>query len=120
MTTELIPGPPRFNSEREEADWWFNNPDYVLQEFVRAKAEGRLGYGTAMKRLAEKRAAISTTIRIEDADLELARSQADEKGLRYQTYLKMLIHEQLVKQEAKRTRAAQSEKSTKPKKRKAA
>lgn len=120
METKLIPGPPHFNSEREEADWWFNNQDYILQEFLRAKAEGRLGHGTLAKRLAEKQAAVRTTIRIDDADLTLARNQAEEKGLRYQTYLKMLIHEQLIKQEVKRTRASQSEKSAKPKKRKVA
>ena len=47
---------PKFNSEAEEADWWFNNPDYILQEFKRAAAEGRLGHGTAMRQMAEKQA----------------------------------------------------------------
>ena len=89
---------PRFNSEKEEADWWFNNPDYVLQEFKRAKAEGRLGHGTAMRQMAERQAAKSTTIRLDPTDLSLAKEQAEKKGLRYQTYLKMLLHEALSKE----------------------
>jgi hypothetical protein len=65
---------PRFNSEKEEAEWWDNNPDYILQEFKRAKAEGRLGHGTVARRMAEiKAAAKSTTIRLDPTDLSLAR-----------------------------------------------
>ena len=89
---------PKFSSEKEEADWWFNNPDYILQEFKRAKAEGRLGHGTAMRQMAERQAAKSTTIRLDPTDLSLAKEQAEKKGLRYQTYLKMLIHEALRKE----------------------
>jgi predicted DNA binding CopG/RHH family protein len=72
-----------------------------LQEFERAKAEGRLGHGTALKRAAEKQAARSMTIRLDEDDLSLARRQAERKGLRYQTYLKMLIHEALGREEAR-------------------
>jgi predicted DNA binding CopG/RHH family protein len=93
---------PKFASEREEADWWANNPEFILQEFKRAKAEGRLGHGTVARRMAEiKSAAKSTTIRLDEVDLSLARKQADRKGLRYQTYLKMLIHEALGREEAR-------------------
>jgi predicted DNA binding CopG/RHH family protein len=91
---------PRFASEKEEAEWWDNNPDFLLREFEKAAAEGRLGYGTAKKRFEERQAAKSTTIRLDEQDLSLAKSQAEKKGLRYQTYLKMLIHEALVREEA--------------------
>jgi predicted DNA binding CopG/RHH family protein len=86
---------PKFSSEKEEAVWWDNNPDYILQEFKRATVEGRLGHGTVMRQMAERQAAKSTTIRLDPADLSLAKQQAEKKGLRYQTYLKMLIHEAL-------------------------
>ena len=89
---------PKFNSEKEQAEWWYNNPEYILQEFKRAKAEGRLGHGTAMRQMAERQAAKSTTIRLDSTDLSLAKTQAEKKGLRYQTYLKMLIHEALSKE----------------------
>ncbi len=48
---------PKFNSEREEAEWWDSNPDFVLQVLQQAKAECRLGHGTVMRKVAEMRAA---------------------------------------------------------------
>lgn len=89
---------PRFSSEKEEAEWWDKNPEYILQQFKRAAAEGRLGHGTAMREMAARQAAKSTTIRLDPDDLLLAKAQAEKKGLRYQTYLKMLIHEALGKE----------------------
>jgi hypothetical protein len=55
-TSKEITRPPHFNSEAEEADWWAANPEFVLQELERAKAEGRLGHGTVLRRAAERRA----------------------------------------------------------------
>ena len=76
------------------------NPDYILQEFSRAKAEGRLGHGTAARQMAEiKEAAKSTTIRLDPTDISLAKAQAQKKGLKYQTYVKMLLHEALQREE---------------------
>jgi predicted DNA binding CopG/RHH family protein len=91
MATEPITR-PKFASEREEADWWAANPDYVLQRLQLAEAEGRLGHGTAAKRLGLTAA---TTIRLSQEDLAKAREQAEKKGLGYQTYIKMLLHEAL-------------------------
>jgi predicted DNA binding CopG/RHH family protein len=47
----------------------------------------------------------STTIRLDHGDIAKAREQAAERGLRYQTYLKMIIHEALSKEERKRKSA---------------
>ena len=95
--SEEIAKLPKFKNETEETQWWFDNQTIVLEMFEKAKAEGRLGHGTVMKQLAEKRlAARSTTIRLDPSDVSLAKSQAERKGLRYQTYLKMLIHEALL------------------------
>ncbi len=99
MAIEEIKGPPRFSSEKEEAEWWDKNPDFILQELKRAKAEGRLGYGTAVKQAAARQAAKSTTIRMDEGDLTRAKKLAEQKGLRYQTYLKMLLHEALQEEE---------------------
>jgi predicted DNA binding CopG/RHH family protein len=99
MASNEIPGPPRFKNEAEEAEWWFKNPDFILQELQRAKSEGRLGHGSVLRKAAEKQAAKSTTIRLDEGDLTLAKLQAEKKGLRYQTYLKMLIHEALRREE---------------------
>jgi predicted DNA binding CopG/RHH family protein len=80
-----------FKSEAEEAQWWDENQDDLAQEFEKAAAEGTLGRGT----VARKGKTPTTTIRLDPEDISRARAQAELKGLRYQTYLKMLIHESL-------------------------
>jgi predicted DNA binding CopG/RHH family protein len=80
-----------FASEAEEAAWWESHEDELLDEFKKAEAEGRLGFGTIAKRAALP----STTIRLDPEDIAKARVQASERGLRYQTYLKMIIHQAL-------------------------
>jgi predicted DNA binding CopG/RHH family protein len=99
MSNDNILDMPKFTTEREEAEWWDNNPDFLLKQLQQAREEGRLGHGTAVRKALEKQAAKSTTIRLDEGDLSLAKKQAGNKGLRYQTYLKMLIHEALVREE---------------------
>jgi len=85
---------PDFESEAEEADWWFNHQDEILGDFEQASKEGRLLRGSA----ARVSALPTTTIRLDPADIEMARTLAEKKGLKYQTYLKMVIHEALLKE----------------------
>lgn len=80
-----------FKSEADEAQWWEGNQDALAQEFKRAVADGTLGHGS----VARKGKTPTTTIRLDPDDISRARVQAEQKGLRYQTYLKMLIHEAL-------------------------
>jgi len=85
-----------FASEAEEAAWLESHEDELLEEFKKATAEGRVGIGTVAKRAALP----STTIRLDPEDIAKARVQAEKRGLRYQTYLKMIIHEELRKAES--------------------
>lgn len=85
----------KFRSEEEEANWWDSHQDALAVEFKRAAADGTLGHGTA----ARKGATPTTTIRLVPGDIALARSQAERRGLRYQTYLKMMIHQALQQEE---------------------
>lgn len=80
-----------FANEAEEAAWWEANEDALADEFEKATAEGRVGIGTVARRAALP----TTTIRLDPDDIAKARVQAAERGLRYQTYLKMVIHEAL-------------------------
>ena len=69
----------------------------------RFEEAGTLGKGT-VARLARERALRSgasptITIRLPEADIERARAFAAQKGLRYQTYLKMLLHQALNSEE---------------------
>jgi hypothetical protein len=102
---------PKFATEAEEARWWFENDDLVSAEFVKAAAEGRLRRGGVRRLLAERGLPVpppqplpSTTIRLDPEDIAKARVQAAERGLRYQTYLKMIIHQAL--REAEKTQSS--------------
>jgi predicted DNA binding CopG/RHH family protein len=87
-----------FANEAEEGAWWESHEDELADEFEKATAEGRVGIGTVAKRAALP----STTIRLDPEDIAKARVQAAKRGLRYQTYLKMIIHEALRNEELKR------------------
>ncbi|HZZ37997.1 MAG TPA: hypothetical protein VFE06_02625 [Acidobacteriaceae bacterium] len=80
-----------FRNEAEEAEWWDRHQDALAGEFEKAAAAGTLGRGTA----ARKGSIPTTTIRLDPEDIARARAQAAHLGLRYQTYLKMLIHQAL-------------------------
>jgi predicted DNA binding CopG/RHH family protein len=85
---------PKFKSEAEEAKWWFDNQDELLKDFQQAAKEGRL-----RRRTGDRIGSLpTTTIRLDPVDIELAREQAEKRGLKYQTYLKMVIHEALMKE----------------------
>jgi predicted DNA binding CopG/RHH family protein len=99
---------PKFATEAEEAKWWYENDDLIFKEFQKAAKEGRLGRDGARRLFAEKGIAFpeskatptpTTTIRLDPDDIAKARVQAAARGLRYQTYLKMIIHEALLKAE---------------------
>ena len=94
----------RFKTETQEAEWWAKNQDLVADRFEQAKATGKLGSGTVARVARERQAGASPTItiRLAEEDLTRARILAAEKGLRYQTYLKMLLH-QALNSEEKRT-----------------
>lgn len=101
---------PEFANESEEAKWWYDNRDKVSDEFLKAAKESRLKRGSAMRLLAERgikpaQPLPTTTIRLDPDDIAKARVQAAERGLRYQTYLKMILHEALGKEEKKRKSA---------------
>jgi predicted DNA binding CopG/RHH family protein/uncharacterized DUF497 family protein len=100
-------GPP-FKTENQEAEWWAKNQDLIAERFEQAKATGKLGNGTvarvARERAIQHGASPTITIRLAEDDLARARTLAAEKGLRYQTYLKMLLHQALNSEEKKARR----------------
>ena len=104
---------PKFANEAEEAKWWFENQDLIFREFQKAAEAGRVGRGGVRRLFAERgipfrepQTTVSptptTTIRFDPEDIAKARVQAAERGLRYQTYLKMIIHEALRDAEKKK------------------
>jgi predicted DNA binding CopG/RHH family protein len=91
---------PEFKSEAEEARWYEKNQDALLTEFKNAAEDGTLARGSLTKRGLTP----TTTIRLDKGDIELAKRQAEQRGLRYQTYLKMLIHQALREESPRATR----------------
>jgi predicted DNA binding CopG/RHH family protein len=86
---------PKFENEAEEANWLYENRENLANEFLQAAKEGRVRQGTLLQRGITP----PTTIRLAPEDISRARALAERRGLRYQTYLKMLIHEALEREE---------------------
>lgn len=93
-------------TEFEEARWFEENQDRLLKLFEKAEKEGALRIGgksvgiTLSKRtgaLARPRSQ-KVMLRIPTDDLDRARQQAAYKGIGYQTYIKMLLHQALEQQ----------------------
>jgi predicted DNA binding CopG/RHH family protein len=93
---------PKFKTEAEEAQWWYDSREKVEDALINAMDTGTIRHGAAQRLTSEARASRNVTIRIAEADLDLARKQAEEKGLPYQTYIKSVLHEALVKRGRRR------------------
>jgi len=81
---------PKFRSEKEEAEWWDAHPEVATRLLKQA-----LRQGAVQRRLGETRI---VTMRVPVRDLEAAQELAGRKGLPYQTYMKMLLHQALEKE----------------------
>jgi hypothetical protein len=86
---------PKFENEADEARWLYENREGLATAFLQAAQEGRVRQGT----LRQRGVTPPTTIRLALEDISRVRTLADRRGLRYQTYLKMLIHEALEREE---------------------
>jgi predicted DNA binding CopG/RHH family protein len=86
---------PKFENETDEANWAYENREGLAAEFLKAAKEGRVRQGP----LKQRGVTPPTTIRLAPEDMSRARTLAERRGLRYQTYLKMLIHEALEREE---------------------
>ena len=94
---------PKFATESGEAAWCYKHRGKLVQAFKAAASRGELRTGTAARMAQERAAGITptTTIRLDPGDLSRARTLAAKRGLRYQTYLKMLLHQALDAEEKK-------------------
>ena len=94
------PKVPKFDSEAEEATWWDDHRNMVEEELLKAIRDRTVQSGAAQRLAMQSRTSKNITIRMPVADLERARRLADSKGLGYQTYMKMLLHEALSREES--------------------
>jgi predicted DNA binding CopG/RHH family protein len=77
---------PKFATEAEEAKWWDGHMEVVEENLVEAIQHGTARRGTAQRilnaaRQANRGVSRNITIRMAEADLDLARKQAEERGL---------------------------------------
>src|SRR5438445_13582840 len=98
---------PRFATEAEEAEWWYKNRNIHGKQLLAAVKSGEAQVLTKEKLLeriaaSKKKPAPVVALRIPEADLALARKQAEEKGLPYQTYIKSLLNETLSEREKRK------------------
>jgi len=92
---------PAFPTEYQEADWWYKNRKKLDRDLVKAARAGQLKVldrKALLRRIARSKASKVISIRLPESDLELARVQAVQKGLPYQTYIKSLLHQALEQQ----------------------
>jgi len=94
---------PQFKSEAAEADWLSSTAgrENTHQQFQDAAKNGTLRRGTppvALKALATAGRTVSINIRISADDVQKAHQLANEKGIGYQTVIKMLLHEALTQE----------------------
>ena len=86
---------PKFSSEAKEAEWWDSRrPEIEMEIRRRMKQKPAVTLG---KLIQGAKISQPVTLRIPKGDLETARRLAAEKGLGYQTYIKMLLREALAK-----------------------
>jgi len=80
---------PKFRTETEEADWWDTHPELATEIMRRAIKSGKAKRAVLLK---------TVTMRLPVLDIKTAQDLAHQKGLPYQTYIKMLLHEALKKE----------------------
>ena len=90
---------PKFKTEAAEARWWDRQGGRIARDLEAAVGarEDLTAQPAALLRAAAT--AKNITIRLPLKDLEKARALARRRGLRYQTYVKMLLHQALVADE---------------------
>ena len=95
---------PSFRSEDEEADWWASRAGraYVKQKSTASQskpaAKATRPAGSRLVARLNKKRSVQIALRLPEADLAQARKIADRKGIGYQTLLKMLVREGLIRE----------------------
>lgn len=89
---------PAFKSEREEADWWYDNREKHAEEFIVAMAEGRVQQGGMARRLAAARA--YAAYGLDRKDVSRAETLAEHRGMSLEKYLSQIVHEAIDREES--------------------
>jgi predicted DNA binding CopG/RHH family protein len=103
MDRKTLAVPPAL-SRKEEAAWWEKRKAAVEADLRRAIRGGTtLSLSEVPAQAKRKKDLQPVTIRLASEDIDTARKIASDKGIGYQTYIKMLLHEALSKEANRRT-----------------
>jgi hypothetical protein len=105
MKKQPKPTRPVFATEADEAKWWFKNREQHGKQVLASTRAGSAHVLTREKlldRIAATRKTPSPVVALRIPEADLARKQAEKKGLPYQTYIKSLLHETLTLREKSR------------------
>jgi hypothetical protein len=87
---------PKFVSEKEEADWWYENREKHDEEFVQAAAEGRVQRGNLREHFAALRR--GSTVSLDPETAKESQELAERCGVDVPHLLRTLVHEALQRQ----------------------
>ena len=89
---------PKFTSEAEDAKWHQRN-----RRALERAAERRILEGSTLtlQQAADRAKTRPVTLRLAATDIDAARAMAAQKGIGYQTYVKMLLREALRREAGK-------------------
>jgi predicted DNA binding CopG/RHH family protein len=97
---------PSFKSEGAETAWWEKHRAAVEADLRAAMREGKtMSLQDVMAQARRKKELLPVTIRLAGEDIATARQLADGKGIGYQTYIKLLLHDALQKEAGRQTRS---------------
>ena len=96
---------PSFRNEVQEAAWWETHRAEVETDLRRAMRERKtISLKDVLAQAKRKQELLPVTIRLASEDIATARQLAGDKGIGYQTYIKLLLHETLRKEAGRQTR----------------
>ena len=98
---------PSFQSESAEAARWQKHRAAVEEDLRAAMRERKtVSLDEIVAQSRRKNELLPVTIRLASEDIAAARQLADDRGIGYQTYIKLLLHDALQKAVARNSRAA--------------
>ncbi|MBF8305834.1 MAG: hypothetical protein HW398_1022 [Acidobacteria bacterium] len=91
---------PKFRNESQEGDWWASPAGraYVKQKSAEPQLQGMKTRGSNLVAKLNQKRSRQIAIRLRETDLAQARKIAERKGIGYQTLLKMLVREGLLRE----------------------
>ena len=82
---------PKFNTEAEEAEWWYQNREALAEEFELAGQKGRLHFGSNALRKAKG----EVIVQVSPEDAATIQELAAQNGQPEAAYAGAILHEAL-------------------------